>query len=229
MRKKWLAAAIALVVLLSTINVASAEGSRKMTTPVFNKKLAELAKASTTVKKQQNNLLASLNKQEQSLSSQLVDIMDEQDAAGYTSTEIKAYFSATIDKLSRRDDAISEYFLPDEMDLLSSYAGDWLSSSKLGAKLRDNNSKLGSSYYSLVKEKKYQDALNARNQQIALDKRLNSVYQELIDIEKKIDLTLYDVLHPQLEDDQSNTNDDWDDGYDSYPSSGNSVRGDVYN
>jgi hypothetical protein len=76
-----------------------------------------------------------------------------------------------------------------------------------------NYSKLGSSYNSLVKAKKYQD-----------------------DIENKIDSTLYDVLHPQLEDDQSNTNDDWnsqndewDDGYDSYPSSGNSVRGDIYN
>ncbi|TJY42200.1 hypothetical protein E5161_09325 [Cohnella pontilimi] len=238
---KWLKTgfiALTLVLAVSTataavspsISVAAAKKSapaRKMDAGVFKKKLAELAKTSNAVKKDQNYLYGLLTQHIEILTGQIGEIFGDPTAAGATEDEMYTFFTDTLVKLSDQDASVQEYFLQDELDQLSSLADRWIASAKQADKLTASYDKLTTTYNSYVKDKKYQEALNVRSQQISLDKKINEVLKSILSVDSDIYSVFDDVLSAQSDVESGSDYSDSGDSYDGRYTD-NSVYHDVY-
>ncbi|UVI31093.1 hypothetical protein [Paenibacillus spongiae] len=205
---------------------ASPMANKKMTAATFNKKLAEQARTSGALKKQQGALLIQLKNSESKLTDQLVELLEAEDAVGFLNEERTQFFAGTMAKLAARDEGVAEYLEEDELDLVSSLSSGWLSASKQVDKLKASYAKLGAAFKTYVNQKLYQEALNARNEQIGLDKKLNAFYSGMIYKQDEINDVLYDVLNPYAFDDEWIDDSDHEDVYDGgYNSVWDSVYG----
>jgi hypothetical protein len=228
-----LAASTAVAAAAPSVSVAAVKKpARKMDAGVFKKKLAELAKTSSAVKKQQNSLYDTLQQHIGVLTGQIGEIVGDPTAAGSTDDEMFTFFTDTLSKLSDQDASLQEYFLQDELDQLSSFADSWLASAKQMDKLTASYDKLTAAYNDNVKQKKYQEALDVRAQQINLDRKISGVLSSLLSVDSEIYSVFDDVLNAQAgadssADDNSDSSNSYDDGSsDSY--SDGSVYNDVY-
>ncbi|MCQ6563090.1 hypothetical protein [Paenibacillus mendelii] len=233
MMNKAIKGVMALSIMLASTGVAAAEpvqpaaavanasplANKKMTAATFNKKLAEQARTSSTLKKQQGYLLGQLKNNESGLTDQLVELLEAEDTVGYLNEERTLFFAGAMNMLSTRNDSVAAYLEEEEMDLLSSLAAGWISQSKQATKLKESYAKLGVTFKTYVNQKLYQEALNVRNEQIGLDKKLNTLYTAMVANQEEIHEVLYDVLNPRLYEDEwtdeDSSEDNNDDGYES--------------
>jgi hypothetical protein len=210
--------------LLGTNNVGGEHAyaiKKKMSPKTFNKQAAELSKKIKSYKSNQQNLAETLSGN-RLLNAENFALVFEDETLGLSDDELLQYYLVLVQKFSDRENSLEELFDQEEIDIISDYMYDINATNKNIDKLKTKIAAYDTKYNSLVKEKKYEEAIKARNDEIKAYSQLSAILNKGIDFEYNLYYDTEDMFaglqdnSDENSDDYTDEDDYYDDGEDDY-------------